>query len=149
MNITRAFQAADPSLRLHAALAAGTDADPAYLVPLMERMGDEPDFFVRDMLTWAITRYPVSETFPLLIEVLNDPQARSQARSQALHTLSKIQAPGTWEVLTTPMLHHPMWPSARLPGGLRWLLCPMRNVQPWLWNWWRSWGGVMRIPSAA
>lgn len=107
MNITRAFQAADPSLRLHAALAAGTDADPAHLVPLMERMGDEPDFFVCDMLTWAITRYPVSETFPLLIEVLNDPQARSQARSQALHTLSKIQAPGTWEVLTTPMLHHP------------------------------------------
>ncbi|MBD8028928.1 HEAT repeat domain-containing protein [Corynebacterium gallinarum] len=101
MTITRAFQSTDPSIRLRAALAAGTDPNPAHLVPLMERLGGEPHFFVRDMVTWALTRHPVTETFPLLTAALNDPEARSQA----LHTLSKIQAPGTWEVLTTQMLH--------------------------------------------
>ena len=56
-------------------------------VPI-ERCGIEPDFYVRDMLTWALARQPVSITMPLLLE-----QAKStvvQARSQALHTLSKI-----------------------------------------------------------
>ncbi len=42
--------------RLRAALTIGTDADDEFLDVLIERCRLEPDFFVRDMLTWALTR---------------------------------------------------------------------------------------------
>jgi len=43
---------AQPSARLQAALAAGSRPDPRYVDVLVERSGIEPDFYVRDMLTW-------------------------------------------------------------------------------------------------
>ncbi|MER7197483.1 hypothetical protein CG723_36255 [Streptomyces sp. CB01635] len=90
------------SVRLRAALAAGTTPDPHFIDKLIERCAIEPEFFVRDMLTWALTRHPVSMTLPkLLREVRSE---RVQARSQALHTLSKIGDRQAWPAITRTLL---------------------------------------------
>lgn len=90
------------SVRLRAALAAGTTPDPRYVGKLVERSAIEPEFYVRDTLTWALTRHPVSLTLPgLLREVRSE---RAQARSQALHTLSKIGDRRAWPAVTRSLL---------------------------------------------
>ncbi|WP_371792737.1 HEAT repeat domain-containing protein [Streptomyces sp. NBC_01471] len=91
-----------PSVRLRAALAAGTTPDPRFVDKLVERCAIEPEFLVRDMLTWALTRHPVFMTLPgLLREVRSE---RAQARSQALHTLSKIGDRQAWPAITRTLL---------------------------------------------
>ncbi|MDG3014419.1 HEAT repeat domain-containing protein [Speluncibacter jeojiensis] len=90
----RALRGGDPSTRLRAALSAGTDPDRRLIAVLVERCADEPDFFVREMLTWALVRSPASDTVPLLIAQLRADNA--QARAQALHTLSKIGDRSAW-----------------------------------------------------
>ncbi|WP_427896095.1 HEAT repeat domain-containing protein [Kribbella sp. GL6] len=97
--------AADTSARLRAAMAAGAEADPALAGVLVARCGVEPDFFVRDMLTWALIQLPRSVTVPLVVTELDSTNA--QARSQALHTLSKLKDPATWPALTRELLHDP------------------------------------------
>ncbi|WP_393101232.1 HEAT repeat domain-containing protein [Streptomyces sp. LN325] len=90
------------SVRLRAALAVGTTPDPRFVDKLVERCALEPEFFVRDMLTWALTRHPVSMTLPgLLREIRSE---RTQARSQALHTLSKIGNRQAWPAITRTLL---------------------------------------------
>ncbi|AWW37901.1 HEAT repeat domain-containing protein [Streptomyces cadmiisoli] len=90
------------SVRLRAALAVGTTPDPRFVDKLVGRCAIEPEFFVRDMLTWALTRHPVSVTLPeLLREVRSE---RAQARSQALHTLSKIGDRRAWPAITPALL---------------------------------------------
>ncbi|MEW2077069.1 HEAT repeat domain-containing protein [Streptomyces sp. NPDC012403] len=90
------------SVRLRAALAVGTTPDPCFVDKLIERCALEPEFFVRDMLTWALTRHPVSMTLPgLLREIRSE---RAQARSQALHTLSKIGDRRAWPAITRELL---------------------------------------------
>ncbi|MFG3343652.1 HEAT repeat domain-containing protein [Streptomyces sp. NPDC048018] len=91
-----------PSVRLRAALAAGTTPDPRFVDGLVERCGVEPEFFVRDMLTWALTRHPVSLTLPRLLRAVRSP--RPQARSQALHTLSKIGDRRAWPSISRELL---------------------------------------------
>ncbi|TWS18455.1 HEAT repeat domain-containing protein [Tsukamurella asaccharolytica] len=76
------------SIRLRAALDAGTAPGTVPAAALVARSAVEPDFFVRDMLTWALTRLPAAESVPLLRAELGSPVP--QARSQALHSLSKI-----------------------------------------------------------
>ncbi|WP_103335105.1 HEAT repeat domain-containing protein [Amycolatopsis sp. CA-126428] len=100
-----ALGAANPSTRLQAALAAGTRADPGLAEALVTRCAAEPDFFVRDMLTWALTRLPAELTVPRLVAELRS--GRAQARSQALHTLSKIGDRRAWPALTRELLHDP------------------------------------------
>lgn len=90
------------SVRLRAALAVGTTPDPRFVAKLIERCAIEPEFFVRDMLTWALTRHPVSLTLPDLLREVRS--KRGQARSQALHTLSKIGDPRAWPVITRTLL---------------------------------------------
>lgn len=90
------------SVRLRAALACGTTPGPLFVDKLVERCGVEPDFFVRDMLTWALTRHPVSMTLPRLVREVRSEHA--QARSQALHTLSKIGDRRAWPALTRGLL---------------------------------------------
>ncbi|MFC7307773.1 HEAT repeat domain-containing protein [Streptomyces monticola] len=90
------------SVRLRAALAVGTTPDPRFVDKLIERCATEPEFFVRDMLTWALTRHPVSMTLPRLFRELGS--GRTQARSQALHTLSKIGDRQAWPVITRALL---------------------------------------------
>lgn len=90
------------SSRLQAALTAGTHPRDEYVEVLVERSGIEPDFFVRDMLTWALTRHPSSLTVPLLLREVID--GGNQSRSQSLHTLSKIGDPRGWSVITPDLL---------------------------------------------
>ncbi|MGW7488931.1 HEAT repeat domain-containing protein [Streptomyces sp. NPDC054786] len=104
-DTTRALQGlADSrsSVRLRAALAAGTTPDPRFIDKLIERCASEPEFYVREMLTWALTRHSASMTVPeLLHEVSSE---RAQARSQALHTLSKIGDRQAWPAITRELL---------------------------------------------
>ncbi|WP_318211470.1 HEAT repeat domain-containing protein [Streptomyces sp. SJL17-1] len=104
-DATRALQgleAGSSSVRLRAALAVGTAPDPRFVDKLVERCAIEPDFQVREMLTWALTRHPPALTLPgLLGEVRSE---RAQARSQALHTLSKIGDRRAWPAITRALL---------------------------------------------
>jgi HEAT repeat protein len=78
----------NPSVRLRAVMATGTTPDPRFVDTLVERCASEPDFQVREALTWSLTRHPAVLTVPRLVDELRS--ERAQARSQALHTLSKI-----------------------------------------------------------
>jgi HEAT repeat protein len=102
-QVRTALSAAHSSTRLRAALAAGTHPDPVLVEPLVERCAIEPDFFVRDMLTWALTRHPAELTAPRLLAELRSDTA--QARSQALHTLSKIGDGNVWPEIPAGMMH--------------------------------------------
>ncbi|MGN7190409.1 HEAT repeat domain-containing protein [Curtobacterium sp. MCBA15_004] len=90
--MTTALEAlTDPrsSVRLRAVMALGTAADPADLDVLLERCAVDPDLQVREALTWSLVRLPAALVVPRLVDQLDRPEA--QARSQALHTLSKIR----------------------------------------------------------
>ncbi|PCC18005.1 HEAT repeat domain-containing protein [Brevibacterium aurantiacum] len=95
--VIAALSSPNPQQRLQAALSVGTTAEDRQLGALIQRCRTEPDFFVRDMLTWAITRMPAEATVPLLIAELSSEVP--QAQSQALHTLSKIGDPRGWEAM--------------------------------------------------
>lgn len=97
-----ALSAADASTRLKAALAIGSNPEPGLVDTLVARCAIEPDFFVRDMLTWALTRLPPETTVPRLLAELRS--ERAQARSQALHTLSKIKDASAWPAITRSLL---------------------------------------------
>jgi HEAT repeat protein len=90
------------SVRLRAALAVGTTPDPRFIGKLIERCAIEPEFYVREMLTWALIRHPASMTVPALVGELRS--ERAQARSQALHTLSKIGDRQAWPAITRALL---------------------------------------------
>jgi HEAT repeat protein len=98
----RALERDDASVRLRAALAVGTTPDPRFIDKLIERCAIEPEFFVRDMLTWALTRHSPSMTLPRLLDELRS--ERPQARSQALHTLSKLGDRQAWPAITRALL---------------------------------------------
>ena len=97
ISLDQALADPDPSVRLKAALAAGTEPSLRYLETLLERCAVEPDFQVREMLTWALIRLPGETVLPQLIGELsrNEPQARSQA----LHTLSKFRDSSAWQAV--------------------------------------------------
>ncbi len=101
-RMLRALEDDRPSVRLRAALAVGTAPDPCFVDRLIERCAIEPEFLVRDMLTWALTRHPVPLTLPGLLRELRS--ERAQARSQALHTLSKIGDRQTGPAITRTLL---------------------------------------------
>lgn len=90
------------STRLRAALAIGSSPDPRFVDALIARCALEPDFFVRDMLTWALTRFPSELTVPKLVAELRSDVG--QARSQALHTLSKIKDGSAFPAITQSLL---------------------------------------------
>ncbi|WP_407676369.1 HEAT repeat domain-containing protein [Plantactinospora alkalitolerans] len=104
-DMARAVQGLENSsstVRLRAALAVGTVPDPRFIDKIIERCAVEPEFYVREMLTWALTRHPSSMTVPKLVDELRS--ARAQARSQALHTLSKIGDRCAWPAITRALL---------------------------------------------
>lgn len=102
VRLVDALAGPDPSARLRAALSAGTLAEPALARTLVDRCAIDPDFFVRDMLTWALCRLPAEITVPMLLAELDSGTA--QARSQALHTLSKIGDRRAWPAVSS-LLH--------------------------------------------
>ena len=101
-HLVDALTAGDPSGRLRAALAAGTHPDPRLTDTLVDRCAVEPDFFIRDMLTWALCRLPTEATVPTLVRELGSDTP--QARSQSLHTLSKIGDRQAWPAVSA-LLH--------------------------------------------
>ncbi|WP_147915259.1 HEAT repeat domain-containing protein [Ruania zhangjianzhongii] len=90
------------SIRLRAAMAIGTEPADELVPALIERCALEPDFYVRDMLTWSLTRHRAAVVVPRLLAELES--TVPQARSQALHTLSKIGDQATWPALTAALL---------------------------------------------
>ncbi len=104
-GLLAALTAGNSSARLKAALAIGTHAEPAAVDLLVTRSGVEPDFFVRDMLTWALTRLPPESTVPRLVAELRS--GRAQDRGQALHTLSKIGDRSAWPAIMPALLRDP------------------------------------------
>lgn len=90
------------SVRLKAALSAGTYPNPDQIEILISRCADESDFFVRDTLSWALMRHDqTSVVAQLKIELKSE---NSQARSQALHTLSKIGDKENYVLITRDLL---------------------------------------------
>jgi hypothetical protein len=96
------LRSGNASVRLRAAMAIGTNPDPRYVGELVQRCAIEPEFPVREMLTWALTRHPPAGTVPRLIAELGSQHA--QARSQALHTLSKIGDRRAFPAITAALL---------------------------------------------
>ena len=58
MGVLHGLESSDSSVRLRAALAVGTTPDPQFIDTLIERCAVEPEFSVREMLTWALTAPP-------------------------------------------------------------------------------------------
>jgi HEAT repeat protein len=102
LRALRGLESSSSSVRLRAAMAVGAAPDPRFVDTLIERCAIEPDFFVRDMLTWSLARHPPSMTVPGLLGELRS--ERAQARSQALHTLSKIGDRRAWPAITPALL---------------------------------------------
>ncbi|WP_405436284.1 HEAT repeat domain-containing protein [Streptomyces avidinii] len=90
------------SVRLRAAMAIGSIPDPRSVERIVEQCAIEPEFSVREMLTWALTRHSASVTVPRLIDELRS--EHPQGRSQALHTLSKIGDRQAWPAITRELL---------------------------------------------
>ncbi|MEW2145323.1 HEAT repeat domain-containing protein [Micromonospora vinacea] len=102
MRVLRGLENSDPSVRLRAALTVGTTPDPQHIDTLIARCAVEPEFSVREMLTWALLRHPPELTVTKLTDELRS--ERAQARSQALHTLSKIGDRRGWPAITRALL---------------------------------------------
>ncbi|MFJ9679527.1 HEAT repeat domain-containing protein [Streptomyces sp. NPDC101194] len=102
MRVLQGLENKSSSVRVQAALAVGTTPDPGFIGKLVERCAIEPDFYVREMLTWALTRHAASMTVPVLLDEVRS--ERAQARSQALHTLSKIGDRQAWPAITPALL---------------------------------------------
>ncbi|TDC23982.1 HEAT repeat domain-containing protein [Streptomyces sp. 8K308] len=117
------------SVRLRAALAVGTGPDPRFVDRLVERCAVEPEFQVREALTWALTRHPASVTVPKLVAELRS--ERAQARSQALHTLSKIGDRRAWPAITRALLSDADDEVARSAWRAAVVLVPEAE-KPWL-----------------
>lgn len=110
-GLRAALEREDASLRLRAAMDAGTRPNDVFIDVLVARCAVEPDFFVRDMLTWALTRHDSALVVAAILPELGSPFP--QARSQGLHTLSKIGDPATWSAITPALLHDEETPVAR------------------------------------
>ena len=92
----------DQSVRLKAALAAGTYPEPDFIEILIMQCAIEPDFFVRDTLSWALMRNDIPRVVKRLETELQS--ANVQAKSQAIHTLSKIGDKNNYSLITDEML---------------------------------------------
>jgi len=95
----------DQSVRLKAALAAGTYPNPDQIKILIQQCASESDFFVRDTLSWALMRHDQKSVVDHLKIELNS--ENTQARSQALHTLSKIGDKENYALITRELLLDP------------------------------------------
>jgi HEAT repeat protein len=90
----------DRNVRANTVVELGKLGDRATATVLVEALATEPDFFIREYLTWSIVRVADAAT-PLLIRMLRD--ARAQARHGAAHTLGKIADPRATAALTAAL----------------------------------------------
>lgn len=96
--LSRALKSVHAQERLRAAMDAGTAPQPAFIPLLLAQCRIEPDFYVRETLTWALVRHDHDDVLPLVLAELDSPIP--QARSQALHTLSKVGDVRAWPAIT-------------------------------------------------
>jgi hypothetical protein len=117
------------SVRLKAALAAGTYPEIEFIEVLISQCAIESDFFVRDTLSWALMRNDVAKVVERLKTELQS--SNPQAKSQAIHTLSKIGDKTNYSLITDEMLFDPddfiastAWrvASVLVPDGLKVIL---------------------------
>ena len=101
-RLSNLLASSDQSVRLNAALMAGTYPQSKFIEILISQCATEPDFFVRDTLSWALMRQERQRVVGLLIPELHSPI--NQARSQALHTLSKIGDKANYHLINTDLL---------------------------------------------
>jgi len=99
------FNSSNQSVRLKAALTAGTYPKSEYIEILVSQCAIERDFFVRDTLSWALMRHERKQVLERLVPELQS--TIPQARSQALHTLSKIGDKENYFLITTDHLFDP------------------------------------------
>jgi len=83
-----ALESPQVDVRLRAAMALGTWPAEEHLDGIVRRCAVEPDPFVRDTLSWALTRLPPALVLARVRPELDRPVP--QARAQALHVLSKV-----------------------------------------------------------
>ena len=117
-----ALESRDVSVRLAVALRAGCDPLPGYVGVLVERCGVEPDFFVRDMLSWAL---PTSSEGPRLrTQARHRPAGTPCRRACHLRQRSGRRQPRPG---TTPRIRLRRPPRCRLSGvesfGVGFWLC--------------------------
>nr|WP_017593346.1 HEAT repeat domain-containing protein [Nocardiopsis potens] len=84
-------------MRIAAALAIGRRAEAGLAHALAEALWAEPDFFVRETMTWAVTRLGEA-ALPAVVDAAG-PGRPPGVRAQALHVLSKFADPETVDVL--------------------------------------------------
>lgn len=101
-RLKAALLAESATARMNTAMAAGLRPHAAYIEVLVERCAVEPDFFVRDMLTWALIQHDHTLTLERVLPELSS--EIPQARAQALHTLSKLGDQRAWPAITTELL---------------------------------------------
>ncbi len=99
------LEAESATARLQTVMAAGMRPHDRYIDVLVERFGVEPDFHVRDTLTWALISHDRTLTLKRVLPELNS--ENPQARAQALHTLSKLGDERGWPAITTEHLTDP------------------------------------------
>ena len=104
-NLQTLLASPDQSVSLKAALSAGTYPDPEYIEILIAQCAIESDFFVRDTLSWALMRHDVTKVVKRLETELHS--SNPQAKSQAIHTLSKIGDKANYPLITDEMLFDP------------------------------------------
>lgn len=101
-ELALALTTTDASIRKRAAMFAGSKPQSDYIPVLVDRCGIEPDFFVRDMLTWALIHHDRSDVVRALLPELSSPFP--QSRAQALHTISKLNDSDLYHVVTSALL---------------------------------------------
>jgi HEAT repeat protein len=104
-RLAEALAAPAASTRQQAALTAGTHPRDTYVPVLVARCAVDPDLTVRETLTWALLRHHPDVTLPALTAELAS--TNPQARSQALHTLSKIGDTRAWPAITRDLIDNP------------------------------------------
>lgn len=83
----------DRNVRNRAALAIGRQYKVDLAKALVEALWNEPDFFVRETMTWAATRLEEA-TLPAVLAAVG-PDRPVEVRTQALHVVSKFANPET------------------------------------------------------
>ena len=97
-----ALGSTDPSVRFRAVQYAGVYPKLEFVEHLVNQFAIETEFFVLDMLTWALIQNDHSLVIEKCLVELNSKNA--QARAQSLHTLSKIKDGETWVAITDSLL---------------------------------------------
>ena len=77
----------DKNVRLDAAMALGTGAEPGAVGALASSLATEPDFFVRETIVWALVRIGTPSVDAVSALLLH---ADAAVRTQAAHALSKL-----------------------------------------------------------